>query len=645
MDSVNSDPFRTKVLPVTTGKNDIDKLINTPVTCVEIGKALSSDTNFFILLPAGSAGLEVEEAKRQVQETRGRFQNSLCWLWENNPTDVLALAAIKAGDTEKAIATWKNVIYQKDKRKLISTVLIEDLITYADNWPMGNVENTTLEKVGEEYLINRQKQTGASLPAVFADLDYEGHWTIEVDTQWILGGVDKFSYGIIFGREQNNYYSFVITANGYFSLVKQTNGEYNELIPWKRSLAINQRSINQLLIKKIDSQFGLYVNYSPVASFEAAEFFGKNFGFKVWGNQKVSFKNFKFSRLVEELPELKVTEHNYSCIKNLSVLYLGLAIKNGSFNPDYLKKGIELAAYFFASEQIGNYAKLIDGGEYVYDPVKTPYFYIDKVIDLLRSHLNKPGGISGSELMSLFSNFPGEVTPYFQYKFAEKEIQHIDVEIAIAKDTAKRSVADAAIAGKKLADNTREDIEVLKIKLGENDAQYSVIADKLSNEIVQCGVAFYSYLFNTDHKLANSNIEAYLPEHEYAWSIAATDKAKDKAKGILDIYQKLINESSDKKPAKRITEEVGVQITSAPKLFLYHGIGTVIYGQTLYFMIFGIPLLPLSRYNCKKQYQQYIFYSKLKLRYWQILWKYGLIALVCGLLTWLGINIFYNYFH
>src|SRR6202012_396115 len=178
------------------------------------------------------------------------------------------------------------------------------------------------------------------------------------------------------------------------------------------------------------------------------------------------------------------------------------------------------------------------------------------------------------ELMGLYSDFSGEAVQYLKYKFSEKEIQHIDIEIAIAKDTAKRSVADAANAGKKLADNTREDIEYLKKRLGESDPQYSAIADKLSNEIIQCGVAYYSYLFNTDHKLANGSIASYLPEHEYAWSIAATDTAKDKAKGILDIYQKLIRENGDKKPAKKVNEEVGSEITSAPRLFLYHGIGT-----------------------------------------------------------------------
>ncbi|HEY4196751.1 MAG TPA: hypothetical protein VGM63_14505, partial [Mucilaginibacter sp.] len=188
MDSVNSDSFRTQVLPATNGKIDLDISGKTAITCAEIGEAGSTGTDFFILLPAGSAGLEIEEAKRQLQENRNRFQNSFTWLWKNNPTDALALVAIKVGDTEKAIAIWENAIYQKDKRKLIPTVLIEDLISDSENWPVGNIADTILAKEGNEYLIERQKQTGSSLPAVFADLDYKDHWTIEVDTQWV-GGV------------------------------------------------------------------------------------------------------------------------------------------------------------------------------------------------------------------------------------------------------------------------------------------------------------------------------------------------------------------------------------------------------------------------------------------------------------------------
>src|ERR1700742_214368 len=114
MNLVNSDPFRTQALPVTTGKNDIDKSISTAVTCAEIGNAGPSDIDFSILLPAETTGAEIEDAKKLMRANGNIFPASLFWFSKNNPTDELALAAIKEGDTEKAITTWENVIYQKD---------------------------------------------------------------------------------------------------------------------------------------------------------------------------------------------------------------------------------------------------------------------------------------------------------------------------------------------------------------------------------------------------------------------------------------------------------------------------------------------------------------------------------------------------
>ena len=41
-------------------------------------------------------------------------------------------------------------------------------------------------------------------------------------------------------------------------------------------------------------------------------------------------------------------------------------------------------------------------------------------------------------------------------------------------------------------------------------------------------------------------------------------------------------------------------------------------------MFFGIPILPLSRYNCESTGRGYRFYGKLKLQTWQKIWKFGL---------------------
>lgn len=467
------------------------------------------------------------------------------WFWNNNIADELALEFIREGDAEKAMAIWEKTVFSKDKRKLAQVVFIDDLVAQSSKWLEEKDEYHSLQKNADEYTILREKKTGSSVPCVSADLNYEDNWTIEADTQW-LEGVDKYSYGIVFGREQNNYFCFVITGNGHFSLVKQAKGDYNEIIPWKPAFAINKCSTNHLLIKKIDDQISLYINNNYVGTVQSEPFFGKGFGFKVWGNQKVCFKKFKFCNFVEEDAKFKVTKENYSCIKNLSMLYLGLATKNGVFNPDHFKKGVELAKVFYTSKQKEGYAKLIEGERYFYHPEKTIHFYLTEVADSVRKYTDKPGGISTGDLLGLFSGFPAEARQLFNNIFFSNRIQKIDREIDISGTMKRSSAASAADAGKKLVKNTREDILYLRSYLGDDDPGYAAIADKLARAIMQCGIDYYSRLFDVDYKLANSSIESYLPEHKYALNIAVSGKTKERLKEILNLYQKKIREAKDK---------------------------------------------------------------------------------------------------
>lgn len=74
----------------------------------------------------------------------------------------------------------------------------------------------------------------------------------------------------------------------------------------------------------------------------------------------------------------------------------------------------------------------------------------------------------------------------------------------------------------------------------------------------------------------------------------------------------------------------GQPISSAPSLRTVNGVGTTIYGDTHYFVILAIPIIPLGRYNCEPTYNGYRFYGKLELHPWQKAWQYlalGAIAI------------------
>jgi flagellin-specific chaperone FliS len=91
---------------------------------------------------------------------------------------------------------------------------------------------------------------------------------------------------------------------------------------------------------------------------------------------------------------------------------------------------------------------------------------------------------------------------------------------------------------------------------------------------------------------------------------------------------KLNSDYSQLKKLKKELDEQGKPINSAPSLHTVNGIGTTIYGKTLYIVFFAIPIIPIARYNCEPTINGYRFFGKVKLQPWQKVWQYGVLLAV-----------------
>ena len=546
MNFINNNPYRILGLPLTASEREIAKQINTLSTYAEMGKKKSLETDFPFLTPIDRTPHIIEEAKKQIEQDDGKLFYSLFWFWKNNSVDELALEVLKEGNTNKAIDLWEKSVFANKNKVYKEVVLFENLIRENTSWSEEDDEDHCLKKNEDEYIIERKKETSSSIPTAFADINYNDNWTIEVDTEW-QDGVDNIGYGIIFGREKGNYFTFELSGNGYYGFGKTVEWAYTKLIPWKKHDAINSWSSNHLQIKKINNELSFYINNVLVDSFQSEPFFGKSFGFSVDKNQRIIFRNFKFTKLVDDETYgegINVSSKNYSSIKNLSTLYLCLASNNGTLQLDYFKKGIALGNNFFSSENIEDYSKLIAGERYIYNSEKILHFYINDIVDSLKNYLDKNGGITTGQLLNSFSTFPVEAKQFLSNRFVAKQIQNIDKEIEVAQGERKKTPSTATDTGKKLVSNTKADIVFLRNVLGDNDFQYQIIGDKLSQAIVQCGIDAFNYCKDTkgeiDYIKAIKSEESYLTEYKYALTVAVTDRGKDKAKENLDSCNKYI---------------------------------------------------------------------------------------------------------
>jgi len=541
MNLINNNPYRILALPLTASEREIAKQINTLSTYAEMGKSKLFDTDFPFLSTVNRTPYEIEEAKKQIEQSESKLLYSLFWFWKNNSADELALEVLKEGNISKAIAIWEKSVFASKNKTYKPVTLFENLIASSSDFNDKDNESHLLKKDGDEYLVERKKEDSYSILTAYCELSFEDNWVIECNTTW-LDGVDNESYGLVFGRDQEgSYYFFGIAGSDSFIYGKYIDWNYTSYIKWKDTPKFNKWSTNHIQIKKVESQLSFFVNGVIVDTWEAEPFFGKNFGFRVTKKQKISFRNFKFSKLEEDEiygEGINITTKNFSNIKNLSTLYLCLASNNGTLQLDYFKKGIALAKNFFSSEQIEEYSKLIAGERYLYNSEKTLHFYINDVVDSLKNYLDKNGGITTGQLLNAFSTFPVEAKQFLNNRFVAKQVQNIDREIETAQNERRKSQSTATDTGKKLVNNTKVDIDFLRNVLGENDFQFQIIGDKLSQAILQCGIDAFNSCKDTkgdiDYAKAIKSEESYLSEYKYALAIAVTERAKERAQENLD---------------------------------------------------------------------------------------------------------------
>ena len=115
---------------------------------------------------------------------------------------------------------------------------------------------------------------------------------ISVDTEW-LGGIDNFSYGILFRNSQlKGMYGFGIAASGsYISSEWDENGTPENLIDWTDSSVINKEGKNTLRVVTSGSLFEFYINGTMVNSITDETLTEGKIALSVNNIQEVAFDN------------------------------------------------------------------------------------------------------------------------------------------------------------------------------------------------------------------------------------------------------------------------------------------------------------------------------------------------------------------
>lgn len=96
---------------------------------------------------------------------------------------------------------------------------------------------------------------------------------VEVET-YQVAGPDNNDYGLILRhQDDDNFYSFEISGDGYYTFSKSVEGQFFSIIPWRESAAINLgQAANLLRVEAVGRDFTLYINDELVDAAIDSEF-------------------------------------------------------------------------------------------------------------------------------------------------------------------------------------------------------------------------------------------------------------------------------------------------------------------------------------------------------------------------------------
>lgn len=162
---------------------------------------------------------------------------------------------------------------------------------YDSLWDIGKDETSEFKFRDGKYVMKGLADSLSYSTSAKFNLDIEKDFTITANaTHWGQSAGDPFGINFCGDQEQDAYFVFYITSNGYYSIGALVKDEWKVLVDWAQSSNIRpDAGMNMLTVEKQGGLLRFFINdqLEKIMGFPGG--FGNYFGLRVDGAQTVSF--------------------------------------------------------------------------------------------------------------------------------------------------------------------------------------------------------------------------------------------------------------------------------------------------------------------------------------------------------------------
>lgn len=240
----------------------------------------------------------------------------------------------------------------------------------------------------------------------------------------------------------------------------------------------------------------------------------------------------------------EVSQRNASAYSNLGTLYLSGILEGTNTNEALLEQGISLKLKFLESDFIKDFKALATDETYKTTKKELQLLFLNQV----QSEIEKSGGITSNKFLDILTKQEFSAKEDFLKGFVQKPIEQIEKKIEEAKAKRKANKANAVNVGKALYEQTSENLKQLKSILGTSNLKFSSISDKVSDEILQCGIDYFSHYKDSSTDPGSASMDLF----RKAKTLAVGNIAKQRCSENTENLQEWIDDKPERDKQARI---------------------------------------------------------------------------------------------
>jgi hypothetical protein len=244
----------------------------------------------------------------------------------------------------------------------------------------------------------------------------------------------------------------------------------------------------------------------------------------------------------------EVTKRNASAFQNISTYYLNSAFKKTTISKNNLEKGITLKLKFLDSDFINDFIKLSSDETYKVSKEGLQIYFLTQVYN----EIEKVDATLVDWYLECISKINFTAKQNYLNDFVSKPIEVVKNLIEENKIVRKQSPSKAYVLGNSLYTTGSEKIITIQNILGKSNIQFTSISDKLSDEILQCGIVYFKKFRDTDTDPSAKAMDLFKKSKKLAIGSIAMQRCQENTENLKE----WIDEKPERDKHNRISADL-----------------------------------------------------------------------------------------